>query len=199
MRIVSFTVLTLILFSCGNNQHTDNKSGESKAEKSDSLNKKDTVAEKDTVIIDAGLSFEEKAKKLKEKYLSGYTEIESDESILPERFEYKWKMKFFCSNPTMEFYFFEYADTSGKQNVINNWYNCFGKDCITIKENETAKGFKSGYFFSIVNEQEIIYFGYECEGNEKTIQEIIRELKLLFGSKKSKYSGIYCNGVLNWK
>lgn len=200
MNKIVYIFISVLFISCGGDKKIpESNDADTKTEKTDSLNEMDSLEKNDTLVIDAALSFEEKAEKLKEKYFFEFGEIESDKSIFPERFASEWNMKFFCNAESSEFYFFKYADTIGRQNVLNNWVNCFGKDCISIKENETKTGIKSGHCLVIINEKEIIYFAYECEGNESAAEKIISELKYLFGNKKSKYLGIYCNGVLKWK
>lgn len=197
---IVYIFISVLFISCGGDKKNPvSNDADPKTEKTDSLNEKDSLEKSDTLIINATLSFEDKAEKLKEKYSDEYGKSESDKSIFPERFASEWSMNFFCNKPAAEFYFLKYADTLGRQNVMNNWLNCFGNDCISIKENETKTGFKSGHCLVIINEKEIIYFAYDCEGNESVAGKIISELKYLFGNKKSKYLGIYCNGVLKWK
>lgn len=189
-------VLSVILVSCSGGEKK--LPGTEKKETSE----KDTVSAPattiDTVEIDASLPGAEKAKLLQNKYTEAYGKTETDKSIFPERFESEWSLKFHTAQPAGEFYFSGYKDSSGMQNVMNNWLNCFGNDCIAVKENETRKGMKNSQCLVIFNEKEIIYFGYSCEIDETMRQSVIAELKALFGNKKSKYLGIYCNGVLKW-
>lgn len=200
MKKLTGILLICFIISCGKENNSSSTDGEkTTTNKSDTTKLNGSSQTKDSIIIDASLSFEEKANKLRGKYEMEYKKIDSDKSIFPERFENKWKMKFFCENGSLELYFFEYEDTTAKQNVMNNWLNCFGNDCITIKENEKQKGMNNGQCFVIINEKEIVYFGYECQEHEMVNDKTINEIKLLFSNNRSKYISINCNGRLDWK
>jgi hypothetical protein len=183
----------------------------------------DTVVEINTVIpveqtivlnaIPLSKELNDRLRYFKEKYLVNYAEHTSEELKVHvlDRFtsEKKYKLNLLKRIPVkygkvenvfpiMNIRAYTFSDSAQCANAVNNWLNCFGNDCNTIKVGENTM-IKSTPGFYIINPTSIISLDYQVEHSENNWSEIISHLKKLFATKESILIYVKSQGKLSWE
>src|SRR3989344_5531387 len=142
MKNLIFIFTIVFCFSCSQSESTQ----EVKIE----LNSSETEFSKtevDSIVdirVDSKLPFEKKIPELFAKLSLSFDTTKNSKSILPDRFGNAMSRSLTIQNrlelnTVAHLFLYKYADTLSFQNVISNWYGCFGENCVPIKENENLK------------------------------------------------------------
>lgn len=161
---------------------------------------KDTVF---TVEIDATLSFPNRVQDFILALSQSFDTLTEVKSILPERFSSVFNRKIaFHQVPQAEnafLYFFQYQDSLSFQNVISNWYGCFGDPCLTLEDGVGQPKTKLVPSLTLINEKqfEIIHFIFPCTNSTEEYSSVYSSLKKNFPAF-NKSIRVDCNGNLKW-
>lgn len=215
-----FIVSLFFLFSCSSKK--DEK--EIVPEKTDSAEVPvDTLTTIDTIIpveqtitldnIPSSKAVNDRLRYFKEKYTVNYTETNPQQLkvYVLDRFGSDKKYKIHLQKkmpvkygkvegifPVINIHAYAYVDSAQCANAVNNWFNCFGNDCNTIKLNENTM-IKSTPGFYIINPTSIICLDYLVEHAENNWSDVTAHLKKLFATKGSILIYVKPQGKLSWE
>lgn len=188
---------------------------------SKNITNNDSVVKKSDTCIEVAIAINKHDVKLlpnerlrifRDAYLANYNELKNavDAYHVLDRFtsekSYKIYLEKKCSIhygdvkdifPLAQIRLYVYADSAQCANAINNWYNCFGKNCDQI-QNEISTTIKSTPGFYIIDEKYILCLDYKLEHAENNWFEMIKNLELLFKTKKSTIIQVKPHGKLVW-
>lgn len=210
-------VVALFLLSCGNSDKDiqslmQSENGNEKEDSSVKDSGSAQVQKNDTVVLHPSMDFKLKANLFPALFLSSYDSLNSEKSILPDRFASAYSRKITLKKkssisygklegviPVAQLYFYHYADSISLANAKTNWYNCFGNDCTPVKEKENTKAIKTTPSYTIISDSSIVHLNYPCEHAENDWAYITKEMDRLFYKKGSVRIVVGCGGPLEWK
>ena len=101
--------------------------------------------------------------------------------------------------PEAAIWMFRYPDTLKRFNAMNNWLNCYGRDCTPVKFKEPLKAVKTIPSWALIKDSLIIVMEWPCEHKENDWQKITRMVDSSFSENNSTILRVDCGGPLEWE
>lgn len=220
MRIIPVFILSVFLFSCSNENNEKHEPAKADTTASitsatDSVITDTLTAIEQAVVVakpDAKLSDEDRLRLFRDAYLINYNELKNtvDAYHVLDRFTSEKKFALYLQKkfpikygkvenviPIAQLRLYVYADSAQKANAVNNWLNCFGKDCNTIEKGE-ATTIKSTPGYYIINDKSILCLDYMLEFQENNWDEWFKNLNSLFKRSNSTIIQVKPHGKVVW-
>lgn len=203
-----FFISIIFLIACSNKKEQE-AAEEMKGEEVNDTStvKKDTIGYStlsdydgfEKMTIDSKLPFEEKVDLWVEKYNLIYSEVDGNKMIVPERYGNEFFKKAFLKKknpiknkkneeifPEVQFYFFQFKDSSECRNVVNNWLQCYGTECLSVEWMKETDAKNSIPSLAIITKNEIIFMQTPTDFDKLDWLNIKRDLEQAF-TQKSNY------------